>query len=66
MIASYILSSTFVPVMSVWLLRQHVHATGHKKQSLFERFTALYGKLIGLLVRLRWIVLPGYLAALRR
>lgn len=63
MIASYILSSTFVPVMSVWLLRRHTHTKTHSKLSVFDRFATLYGKFVGFLVRLRWLLLPGYLAA---
>ncbi len=62
MIASYILSSTFVPVMSVWLLRHHSHASGSDTRTLFDRITDGYGSLLKTLVALRWIVVPGYLA----
>ena len=62
MIASYILSSTFVPVMSVWLLRHHSHAPVDHKRTLFDRITGHYASLLESLVALRWIVVPGYLA----
>jgi multidrug efflux pump subunit AcrB len=68
MIASYILSSTFVPVLSVWLLRHRGHvATGSAEvkhpRSLFDRVTGVYAGLIGWLVALRWIVVPAYLVS---
>ncbi|MCU0878620.1 MAG: efflux RND transporter permease subunit, partial [Pirellulaceae bacterium] len=61
MIASYILSSTFVPVASVWLLR---HAKHHadEKQNWFDRVRVGYESLLSRLVALRWIVIPAYLA----
>jgi multidrug efflux pump subunit AcrB len=74
MIASYILSSTFVPVMSVWLLRHKSSAAGHspvaKTLSAVSspgtnhpgRMT-LYGRLLGVIVAARWLVVPAYLAA---
>ncbi len=61
MIASYILSSTFVPVMSVWLLRHVGHVHADKKKSLFDRLTDFYSSVVNLTVRLRWIVVPTYL-----
>jgi multidrug efflux pump subunit AcrB len=58
MIGSYFLSSTFVPVLSIWLLR-HQHAA-HGKSTLL-------GKMIRPPVFattwLRWFVVPGYLGA---
>ena len=61
MVASYLLSSTFVPVLSVWLLRhRQVHA--QPRASLFDRITSLYASVLGLLVAARWVVVPAYLA----
>src|ERR1043166_661671 len=59
LIASYLLSSTFVPVLSVWLLQAPAksHAQGsrdvqeHRREWLFRPS-----------VRCRWIVLPVYAA----
>lgn len=59
MISSYVLSSTFVPIMCVHLLK---HSGSHEeKPGLFDRIRGVYGGLVGVLVRLRWLVVPGYL-----
>ena len=62
MIASYLLSSTFVPVASVWLLR---HAKHHadSRSGWFERMRGGYESLVTRMMTLRWIVVPAYLAA---
>lgn len=62
MIASYILSSTFVPVMSVWLLRHIGHKPAGHRTSVFDRFTEWYATLVDQVVAWRWIVVPAYLA----
>lgn len=61
MIGSYILSSTFVPVVSVWLLR-HVHQTHDDERSLFVRMRRGYEGVLSKLVGLRWIVVGAYAA----
>ncbi|MEZ6150212.1 MAG: efflux RND transporter permease subunit [Pirellulaceae bacterium] len=61
MIASYILSSTFVPVMAVWLLKPHPERSEPKK-TLFDRLRQGYEKLLSGFVRLRWLVIAAYLA----
>lgn len=64
MVASYILSSTFVPVASVWLLK-HMHAgegAGKlKRVGRFERFRLGYERLLSWILAGRWLVLPAYL-----
>lgn len=66
MITSYILSSTFVPVASVWLLR-HYHpetvagASGPARFSL-ARLQARYERLLNAIVPLRWPLVAGYFA----
>jgi multidrug efflux pump subunit AcrB len=61
MIASYLLSSTFVPVMAVWLLQNpHRPMASHYP---IDRLRGAYERLIGWLVPLRWILVPTYLAA---
>jgi multidrug efflux pump subunit AcrB len=66
MVASYFLSSTFVPVVSVWLLR-HVHQSPETAQGGTNRRRALlsrnYASLLRGLMPLRWIGVPLYLAA---
>ncbi len=68
MIASYILSSTFVPVVSTWLLRSVEQAasllpsdsTSHSN-STQQAGSSLYGRLVSGVVRLRWPVVAAYL-----
>jgi multidrug efflux pump subunit AcrB len=59
MIGSYILSSTFVPVMCIWLLRHARHHEG--KRTLFDRLRGAYERLLGGFVRFRWLVAAVYL-----
>src|SRR3954449_11670008 len=61
MISSYLLSSTFVPIMCVYLLKHSAH--GEAKRGLFDRVVGIYTRLVGGLVRLRWVAVPIYLAA---
>lgn len=66
MITSFILSSTVVPVLSVWLLKPHAHPPSGpdaRRKGLFDRFQRLFGRGVGLLVRLRWVTVPLYLLA---
>jgi multidrug efflux pump subunit AcrB len=60
MIGSYILSSTLVPVLSVWLLRSQRKAHPGKGRPGFLART--FGGLLFLTTRLRWILVPGYIA----
>jgi multidrug efflux pump subunit AcrB len=61
MVASYLLSSTFVPVVSVWLLRHH-HAAQSTSPGWFSfaRLRAGYARLLQGAVRLRWALLAVY------
>jgi multidrug efflux pump subunit AcrB len=61
MISSYLLSSTFVPIMCVYLLKHKGHA--EEKRGLFDRVIGVYTKGVGALVRLRLLTVPVYLAA---
>ncbi len=59
MITSYLLSSTFVPVLCVWLLRSgHAHAT---QVSDLQPRGGFLVNLLGLTTTMRWIVVPCYL-----
>src|SRR5262249_1465462 len=64
MISSYMLSSTFVPIMCVYLLKhvKHEHS-GSEKPGLFDRLLAAYGKAVSWFVHARWLLVPTYLAA---
>jgi multidrug efflux pump subunit AcrB len=65
MLASYLLSSTLVPVLSIWLLRSGKHPDQDtdkaSRGSAFARFQSRYTRLAAGTVRLRWIILPVYL-----
>jgi multidrug efflux pump subunit AcrB len=60
MIASFVLSSTLVPILSIWVLGSH--AVG-SDVSLFARFTERYGQFVEGLMRARWVLVLLYLAA---
>src|SRR5205823_5810377 len=73
MIASYLLSSTFVPVMSVWLLRggkdgeRGREGEGQPANSVspsppLPLSLALFGRLLRATTTLRWLIVPAYLA----
>ncbi len=59
MVSSYVLSTTFVPVMSVWLLRGHAD----DREGTLKR---LYGRYVDWVVRFRWPVAGLYLAGKHR
>jgi len=58
MLASYFISSTLVPVISIWLLRP-----GHVEPAFFEKFRSAYQRHLERLLRVRWILLGAYVAA---
>ena len=64
MVSSYLLSSTFVPVLSTWLLRDRAPHGGHApRRTFFDTIRDGYGNVVGGIVRLRWAVVPAYLVA---
>src|SRR5881296_447309 len=68
MVASYLLSSTLVPILSVWVLRGHKGALEkvveeeRKLETGFAKFQKRYAGFAQKVVRLRWLVLGVYLA----
>ena len=64
MIASYLLSSTFVPVLSVWLLR-HYHHTCDESAAGWFSFVRFRDVLCRAPARrccvARWLLVPAYL-----
>ncbi|MFL5339894.1 MAG: efflux RND transporter permease subunit [Gemmataceae bacterium] len=56
MVSSYLLSSSFVPVMAVWLLK---HKPGEEHEG--EQRKTVMARLAGPLVAMRWAVVPTYL-----
>ena len=61
MIASYLLSSTLVPVFSTWLMRE-AHR-GEEREGLFGGLRRLYSGYLDLVLRLRWPLALAYLAS---
>jgi multidrug efflux pump subunit AcrB len=63
MVTSYLLSSTFVPVLSVWLLRHyHPDGSGRRRWFSMSRLQDGYAWLLRGVLWLRWPVVLGYLA----
>jgi multidrug efflux pump subunit AcrB len=58
MFASYVLSSTFVPVVSTWLLRP-----AHGDRTFFEQLRGGYRRRSERLLRVPWVVIAGYVVA---
>jgi multidrug efflux pump subunit AcrB len=58
MISSYLLSSTFVPIMSVHFLRHK--GEGEEKAGFFDRMRDRFRGVVDHLVRWRWAIVPGY------
>src|SRR4051812_6647400 len=61
MIASYLLSSSLVPVFSVWLMKERHR--DDDREGLFGRARALYSRYLTAVLRFRWMLVAGYLAA---
>jgi RND family efflux transporter MFP subunit len=65
MITSYLLSSTLVSVLCVWLLR-HRGLPRHKGEGvqpgLFGRVQERFGRVVAVVVRWRWLVVSAYVA----
>src|SRR5262249_53763121 len=61
MVTSYLLSSTFVPVMSVWLLRHyHPRTDGKPGRFSFARLRERYAGVLKRVIPMRWPILAGY------
>jgi len=60
MIASYLLSSSLVPVLSTWLMRE-AHR-GEEGEGYFGRLRSLYGSYLSRVLRFRWPLALLYLA----
>src|SRR5215471_13895632 len=60
MIASYLLSSSLVPVFSTWLMREAHQGEGH--EGLFGHLRSFYERYLRLVLRFRWPLALVYLA----
>jgi multidrug efflux pump subunit AcrB len=61
MVASYLLSSTFVPILSVWMLRG-ASTHGQPKETFLDRLRSKYDRLAHSIMKRRRIVVISYLA----
>ena len=62
MIASYLLSSTLVPILVVWMERHSRRLHAHESSDgAFARFRDRYGRVLASIVSARWIVAGAYL-----
>src|SRR5262249_29941375 len=61
MIASYLLSSSLVPVFSTWLMCEA--QLGREREGIFGHLQSLYESYLRLVLRLRWPLVLGYVAA---
>ncbi len=63
MIASYLLSSTLVPVLSIWILRSHNKPVkgAETGKNRFGAFQKRYADFLRKVINLRWWVLGSYL-----
>jgi multidrug efflux pump subunit AcrB len=59
MMASYLLSSSLVPVFSTWLMRE-AHR-GEEHEGLLGRLRSFYEHYLRMVLQFRWIVVVGYL-----
>src|SRR5436190_14139573 len=60
MIASYLLSSSLVPVFSTWLMKEGHR--GEEREGLFGFLRRSYSRYLGVILRFRWPLVLGYLA----
>lgn len=62
MVASYLLSSTFVPIVAVWLLKSHAPGEiSPQKSGVVDRLKRAYCQVLSQIVRFRWLSVPIYL-----
>ncbi len=61
MVASYLLSTTLVPILSIWFLRGHEKGAQAHREGEFARFQRRYGGALQHALRFRWLVLAVYL-----
>src|SRR3984957_5127032 len=52
MVASYLLSSTLVPVFSTWLMKER--RAGEEREGIFGRLLTFYSRYLGAVLRFRW------------
>lgn len=61
MIASFLLSSTLVPILATWVIRKGKDE--HHRKTFFYRFRLSYASMLTRIMRVRWLVVPFYFVA---
>jgi multidrug efflux pump subunit AcrB len=59
MIASYLLSSSLVPVFSTWMMKERQREEEHT--GLFGHLRSFYARYLGLVLKIRWPIVVAYL-----
>ena len=62
LMASYFLSSSLVPVLAIWVLRDRPHEEQGESGSRFDRVRQRYADRLRSVLRVRWLVLGFYAA----
>jgi multidrug efflux pump subunit AcrB len=60
MIAAFLMSSSVVPVFSVWFIRYRAEEHAAKK-GYIEKFLPVFQRIVNEIIRFRWILVPAYL-----
>jgi multidrug efflux pump subunit AcrB len=63
MVASYVLSMTFVPVLSTWILQHHPSGSRRPGRFSFADFQVRYQGVLTRVMGLRWPLVAGYVLA---
>lgn len=63
MVASYVLSTTFVPVLSTWILKHKTQPTDIVRRDGFTRLQESYGRVLQRAMGGRWLLVAAYLGA---
>lgn len=63
MVASYVLSTTFVPVLSTWILKHKTQPTDIVRRDGFIRLQENYGRVLQGAMGGRWLLVAAYLGA---
>ncbi|HLK56926.1 MAG TPA: efflux RND transporter permease subunit, partial [Chthonomonadaceae bacterium] len=62
MVASYLLSSTLVPILTVWIMKPHAQGSGAATENAFAGWQQRFGQTLQRTIRFRGAIIAGYLA----
>jgi len=61
--ASYLLSSSLVPVLSNWMLKREIVEAHHSADERFDRFRQRFDAILNRIMKRQWLLLASYAAA---